>query len=431
MLDTDPSSAEDIFSSRYSGLFHPDSVLGYKQDCKSNFFEARRTGQEYRICEETMDRIRSTVDMCENLQGFFVFRSFGGGTGAGIGNDLLEDLREQFSKKVIFEPAIYPSRDYASSIVEPYNCILATAGSRDSVDLSLMLDNQAAYRICRNVLKVKSPSFMHLNRIIAQMVSGCTTSLRFESELNASLAEIVGNLVPDKPYRYPIISLSPIRDPSIMKHESFSTREIVTDLFDKNNVLCDVGDHLKQNRLLATCILLRGTQDAGAVLPDGQSVTGGRMDEVKELPVQVKDALSAVDELIHPKGGHRQPLKFLPWLQSGGFKVGVVGSKPRIPDTWQLAKSNRQGACLQNSTAVRTLFVEQYKKFIRLFYNKSYVWQFLEASGELDSFYDAKDAFRDLIDEYQLLLNKAHGQEMVDDTSARMVGEAMVRREQN
>jgi tubulin alpha len=341
-------------------------------------------------------------------------------------------LREQFAKATIFEPAIYPSREYSSCIVEPYNCILATAYSRDNCDLSLMLDNQAAYNICEKILKVPSPSFTHLNRIIAQMVSGCTTSLRFESELNASLKEIVGNLVPDKPYRYPIISLSPIRHPSIMHHENFSTREIVTDLFDRNSILCDVGDdnNLKNNRLLASCILLRGIEEPGK-LPDGTSVAGSGAEMLAgPQPIQVKDALSSVEALINPSGGHRQPLRFLPWLQSGGFKVGVVGSPPRIPTSWNYAKSNRQGAALSNSTAVRTLFMEQYKKFLQLFYNKAYVWQFLEASGELDSFYEAKDSFRELLDEYQKLIKQSHTEELKTDPTCKVVGAAKLRGEQ-
>ena len=37
--------------------------------------------------------------------------------------------------------------------------------------------------------------------------------------------------------RYPIISLSPIRHPSVMQHENFSTKEIVTDLFERTNIL--------------------------------------------------------------------------------------------------------------------------------------------------------------------------------------------------
>ena len=48
-------------------------------------------------------------------------------------------------------------------------------------------------------------------------------------------------------------------------------------------------------------------------------MASGRAD--KPQPMQVKEALQAVQELIQPTGGHRKPLRFLPWLQSGGFKV--------------------------------------------------------------------------------------------------------------
>merc|ERR1719198_406532 len=118
--------------------------------------------------------------------------------------------------------------------------------------------------MCQRNLKVKNPSFVHLNRIIAQMVSACTTSLRFESELNASLTEIRTNLVPDNTYRYPLISLAPVRHPSRGSHESFSTKEIVTDLFEDRNILCDCGQHLKANRYLACCVLLRGIDKKSA-----------------------------------------------------------------------------------------------------------------------------------------------------------------------
>ncbi len=71
-----------------------------------------------------MDALRKEVDKCSNLQGFFVFHAFGGGTGSGVGVELLDSLRENFAKKPIMQPVIYPSNDFASSVVEPYNCEL-------------------------------------------------------------------------------------------------------------------------------------------------------------------------------------------------------------------------------------------------------------------------------------------------------------------
>merc|ERR1719487_1711146 len=108
---------------------------------------------------------------------------------------------------------------------------------------------------------------------------------------------------------------------------------------------------------------------------------------------------------MNPAGGHRPPLRFLPWLESGGFKVGIVGVPPVIPDNF-MAASERQGALLGNSTAVRQLFVRQYTKFLKLFYHKAYVWQFLEKHGELDLFYEAQEKVCELINLYEVLLNK-------------------------
>ena len=156
----------------------------------------------------------------------------------------------------------------------------------DSVDLGLVLDNQAAYRMCKENLKVKAPSFLHLNRIIAQMVSATTTSLRFETQLNATLDEIVTNIVPEPKMRYPIMSLSPVRHPSRAKHENFSTTELVTSLFDETNFLADVGTGmLKKNRYLSCCVLLRGVDripaadlsDHLASLPGGSAAADGKV----------------------------------------------------------------------------------------------------------------------------------------------------------
>lgn len=409
-------------NSEYGKLFHPDNVMGYNQDCKNNFFEGRSMAKLFHIEEDVMDRIRIAVDNCTNLQGFFVFHSFGGGTGTGVGHAVLDQLHEQFDKKVIFQPVIYPSKEFASCIVEPYNCMFAMHYTKGIVDLSLMIDNQAAYNMSIKNLKIPNPDFIHVNRIIAQMISSCTCSLRYESELNASLLEMVTNLVPVKTFRYPILSLSPVRKEGAGGHEGFTTKEIITDLFETRNILCDVGNDLKRNRYLAAVVLLRGSDGEAAheAVSDSASVGGASNASLsgakKPSAIQAVDAKWALASLMTPPGGHREPLLFLPWLESGGFKVGIVGKPPHIPGmrSGPITKTNppfmaitkRQGAMLGNTTAVRQLFVRQYTKFLKLFYRKAYVWQFLEANGELDLFYEAREGVRDLIDEYESLLTQ-------------------------
>jgi hypothetical protein len=43
-----------------------------------------------------------------------------------------------------------------------------------------MVDNEAIFDICRRNLGVERPTYTNLNRIIAQVVSSITASLRFQ-----------------------------------------------------------------------------------------------------------------------------------------------------------------------------------------------------------------------------------------------------------
>jgi tubulin alpha len=62
--------------------------------------------------------------------------------------------------------------------------------------MAIQVDNEAIYDICKNRLNVGQPSFTNLNRLIAQVVSSITASLRFDGSLNVDLNEFQTNLVP-------------------------------------------------------------------------------------------------------------------------------------------------------------------------------------------------------------------------------------------
>lgn len=90
----------------------------------------------------------------------------------------------------------------SNSVVEPYNTVLTTHTTLEHVDCSFMVDNEAIYGaidraqiernvrshastdICRKNLGVSSPGYTNLNRLIAQVVSSITASLRFDGSLN-------------------------------------------------------------------------------------------------------------------------------------------------------------------------------------------------------------------------------------------------------
>ena len=61
---------------------------------------------------------------------------------------------------------------------------------------AIQVDNEAIYDICKKNLGVAQPGFTNLNRLIAQVVSSITASLRFDGSLNVDLNEFQTNLVP-------------------------------------------------------------------------------------------------------------------------------------------------------------------------------------------------------------------------------------------
>lgn len=54
-------------------------------------------------------RIRKLADNCSGLQGFLLFRSFGGGTGSGFTSLLMEKLAVDYGKKAKLEFTVYPA----------------------------------------------------------------------------------------------------------------------------------------------------------------------------------------------------------------------------------------------------------------------------------------------------------------------------------
>ncbi len=89
--------------------------------------------------DNVMDRVRRLADNCTGLQGFFVFHSFGGGTGSGLGALILERLSTDYGKKSKLEFSVYPAPTLANSVVEPYNSVLTTHTTLEHSDCSFMV----------------------------------------------------------------------------------------------------------------------------------------------------------------------------------------------------------------------------------------------------------------------------------------------------
>merc|ERR1739848_953607 len=166
------------------------------------------------------------VDNSENVQGFIVTHSVGGGTGSGLGMLILERLAVDYRKKSKLGFEIYPSPNISTCIVEPYNGLLSTHWLLDHTEVSIVLDNEAIYEICQKKLDIDRPTYVNLNVIIGKVISSMTASLRFDGELNVDLGEFQTNLVPFPRLHFMTTALAPVISKKKSTHEAQTVREI-------------------------------------------------------------------------------------------------------------------------------------------------------------------------------------------------------------
>src|SRR5690625_1440968 len=91
----------------------------------------------------------------------------------------------------------------STAVVEPYNSILTTHTTLEHSDCGSMLANEALYDICRRYFDIGRPTYTNLDRLIGQIVSSISASLRFDGALNVDLTDFPSNLVPYRRVHFP------------------------------------------------------------------------------------------------------------------------------------------------------------------------------------------------------------------------------------
>lgn len=194
--------------------------------------------------------------MCTGLQGFLIFHAFGGGTGSGFTSLLMERLSMDYGKKAKLEFAIYPSPQISTAVVEPYNAILTTHTTLEHSDCAFLVDNEAIYDICRRNLDIERPTYTNLNRLIGQIVSSITASLRFDGALNVDLTEFQTNLVPYPRIHFPLATYAPIVSIEKAYHEQLTVMELTSSCFEPAMQM--VKCNPQRGKYMACCLLYRG-----------------------------------------------------------------------------------------------------------------------------------------------------------------------------
>ncbi|KAK7113371.1 tubulin alpha chain-like [Littorina saxatilis] len=366
-VDLEPTVIDEVRTGKYRQLFHPQELISGKEDAANNYARGHYTvGKE--LVDEVVDRIGKLTEQCEGLQGFMLFHSFGGGTGSGFASLLAERLSVDFGKKSKLEVTIYPAPEMSTSVVEPYNAILATHTMLEHSDCSFLMDNQAIFELCKKKLDVERPSYSNLNRLISQVVSAVTASLRFDGCLNVDLNEFQTNLVPYPRIHFPLTTMAPILSVEKAHSETMSVSEISNACFDQDNqmVKCDQ----RNGKFMACCMLYRGD-------------------------VTPKDVTAAIAKIKT-----KRSIQFVDWCPTG-FKVGINSQAPTTVAGGDLAKVPRSVTMLSNTTAIAEAWSRLDHKFDLMYAKRAFVHWYVGEGMEEGEFAEAREDIAALEKDYE------------------------------
>ncbi|CAK0826963.1 unnamed protein product [Prorocentrum cordatum] len=255
MVDLEPTVVDEVRTGTYRQLFHPEQLISGKEDAANNFARGHYTiGKE--IVDLVLDRIRKLADNCTGLQGFMIYNAVGGGTGSGLGCLMLERLSVDYGKKTKVSFTVWACPQIATAVVEPYNTVLCVHSLLEHTDITIMYDNEALYDICRRNLDIERPTYTNLNRLLAQIISSLTASLRFDGALNVDITEFQTNLVPYPRIHFMLSSYAPVISAEKAYHEQLSVAEITMSVFEPSAmfVKCDP----RHGKYMACCMMYRG-----------------------------------------------------------------------------------------------------------------------------------------------------------------------------
>ncbi|KAB0803189.1 hypothetical protein PPYR_00159 [Photinus pyralis] len=367
MVDLEPTVVDEVRTGTYRQLFHPEQLITGKEDAANNYARGHYTvGKE--IVDLVLDRLRKLADQCTGMQGFLIFHSFGGGTGSGFTSLLMERLSVDYGKKSKLEFAIYPSPQISTAVVEPYNAILTTHTTLEHSDCAFMVDNEAIYDVCRRNLDIERPTYTNLNRLLGQIVSSITASLRFDGALNVDLTEFQTNLVPYPRIHFPLATYAPVISAEKAYHEQLTVAELTNACFEPANqmVKCDP----RHGKYMACCVLYRGDV----------------------VPKDVNAAIGTIKT--------KRTIQFVDWCPTG-FKVGINYQPPTVVPGGDLAKVQRAICMMSNTTAIAEAWARLDHKFDLMYAKRAFVHWYVGEGMEEGEFSEAREDTAALEKDYE------------------------------
>ncbi|KAF7761595.1 hypothetical protein Agabi119p4_9587 [Agaricus bisporus var. burnettii] len=369
LVDLEVATMDAVRSGPLGSLFRPDNFISGQSGAGNNWAKGladRRVNQPINYTEgaelvdDVLDVVRKEAESTDCLQGFQITHSLGGGTGAGMGTLLISKIREEYPDRMMCTYSVVPSPKVSDTVVEPYNATLSVHQLVENSDETFCIDNEALYDICFRTLKLSTPTYDDLNRLVSIVMSGITTCLRFPGQLNSDLRKLAVNMVPFPRLHFFMTGFAPLTARGSQQYRSISVPELTQQMFDAKNMMA--ASDPRHGRYLTVAAVFRGKVS---------------MQDVEEQMLNVQNKNSAY---------------FVEWIPNN-----VLTAQCDIaPRGLKMA-----AAFLGNSTAIQELFMRVGNQFTAMFKRKAFLhWYTQEGMDEME-FTEAESNMQDLVAEYQ------------------------------
>ncbi|KER21857.1 hypothetical protein T265_09922 [Opisthorchis viverrini] len=393
MVDLEPTVVDEIRTGPYRQLWKPTSLITGKEDAANNYGRGNCTIGKLKL-DETMESIRKLAEDSQNLAAFELVHSNSGGTGSGMTSLIIDHLCDEYGKRFKFSTSIFPSTMYSTSTVDPYNALLHSHATMETLDCDILVDNQTMFERCTKNLSIPQPSYTEINRLLAQMLSSVFLSHRFvyHGSQHADTTELLTNLIPYPRIHFPSLFYAPIVSKTQLNHDALTVTELTRAVFSEDAKTIDFP--CRQNAYISCAMLYRGVSS----------------------PKHVYDALQYV------KGTPSVGASFVDWCPTG-FKVGLNSMPPATFLHSPLGETPRSVCMLAGNLGMRQAWQRNNSKFDVLFSRRSFVHWFIGEGIEESEFIEAREDMAYLEQDYAELMSDTWvqvygtGPQMFDENS--------------
>lgn len=374
LIDLEPKVINSIMSDS-NGLFDSKNVYLSPDGsgAGNQWVEGYLKGKRH--IETILDMIDRELDGCDNPEGFQLVHSVAGGTGSGFGSLLLETLSDRYNKKLIQTYSVFGASEV---VVQPYNTILTLKRLIQNSDANVVFDNNSLLSIASNNLKVTSPSYDDINKLISTVMSATTNPLRFPSYSYNSLTSIISTLVPTPDLHFIMPSYTPFTS-DYVSHAAkeirrSTTYDVILELLDKKLKMCCNGE--KDGKVLSMMDIIIGSN----------------------IPIDNKQNSIIEKALIKA----RSRIEFAPWTPSSVHLA--MGKRSSFS---KMEEDIVSGLMLSNSSSILNILESTTKQYDKLIDKNAFLNNYLKSDYEhecgdiMQEFQESREVVEALIEEYR------------------------------